>query len=167
MEKTEMVNVKLVVVGGAPEGDEFLLHLPCVLGRAKSADIPLPHPLVSRNHCQLFEQDNLLFVKDLGSTNGTFVGSERIEECVIRHGDLLTIGTVTFRAMDVGVPQTRPLSADRAGVPLGSTDTPVHAAQSETCTLNQSDTGILSGKVVEESADGLNGPSYHRPNKAK
>lgn len=94
----DMLRVKLVVVGGAPEGDEFRLALPSVLGRSRDASLPLPHPLVSRMHCELFERDDRLFVKDLGSTNGTFVGSERIEESVIHHGDLLTIGTVTFRA---------------------------------------------------------------------
>lgn len=95
-----MLRAKLVVVGGAPEGDEFPLHpLPCTLGRAKSSTLPLPHPLVSREHCKLFLQDGQLRIRDLGSTNGTFVGSERIEECVVRDGDLITIGTVTFRAL--------------------------------------------------------------------
>lgn len=93
-----MVDVKLVVVGGAPEGDEFRLDLPCILGRAREVSLPLTHPLVSRTHCELFERDGELFVRDLGSTNGTFVGRDRVEESVVRHGDLLTVGTVTFRA---------------------------------------------------------------------
>lgn len=97
--ETYMLNVKLVVVGGAPEGDEFHLNLPCVMGRSREATMPMPHPLVSRRHCELAERDGLLFVRDLSSTNGTFVGSERVEECVIHDGDLLTIGTVTFRAV--------------------------------------------------------------------
>ena len=102
-----MLDVKLVVVGGATEGDEFQLVLPSTLGRARSASIPLPHPLVSRQHCELIERDNRLFVRDLGSTNGTFVGSERVQEdTVVEHGALLTIGTVTFRAFSAGQPVT-------------------------------------------------------------
>lgn len=94
-----MLNAKLVVVGGATEGDEFQLSLPAILGRSRADTIPLPHPLVSRQHCQLFEKDGYLFVRDLNSTNGTFVGSERVdEEMAVHHGSLLTIGTVTFRA---------------------------------------------------------------------
>jgi len=94
----DMLKVKLVVIGGAPEGDEFQLELPSVLGRSRDVSLPLPHPLVSRQHCELFEREGQLFVRDLGSTNGTFVGSERVTESILEHGGLLTIGTVTFRA---------------------------------------------------------------------
>ena len=59
----------------------------------------LPHPLVSRNHCELFESDGKLMVRDLGSLNGTFVNNERITESPLAPGELLTIGTVTFRAV--------------------------------------------------------------------
>lgn len=99
-----MLKVKLVVVGGATEGDEFQLELPAILGRSRDAAIPMPHPLVSRQHCELVERADRLFVRDLGSTNGTFVGSERIDESVVDHGALLTIGTVTFRAHYDGLP---------------------------------------------------------------
>lgn len=102
-----MLNAKLVVVGGATEGDEFQLSLPAILGRSRSASIPLPHPLVSRQHCELFEKEGQLFVRDLNSTNGTFVGSERVdEEMAVGHGSLLTIGTVTFRAFYDKLPRS-------------------------------------------------------------
>ena len=99
-----MLEVKLVVVGGATEGDEFQLELPAVLGRACEVTLPLPHPLVSRRHCELVDRDGSLLVRDLGSTNGTFVGSERITESVLEHGQLLTVGTVIFRAFHAGHP---------------------------------------------------------------
>ena len=59
----------------------------------------LPHPLVSRQHCELFEANGQLMVRDLGSLNGTFVNNQRITESPLPPGELLTIGTVTFRAM--------------------------------------------------------------------
>lgn len=102
--KQDMLDVKLVVVGGANEGDEFQLKLPATLGRGREATLPLPHPLVSRQHCELMDRDGLLVVRDLGSTNGTFVGSERVTESVLEHGQLLTIGTVTFRACLADLP---------------------------------------------------------------
>ena len=40
-----------------------------------------------------------LRVRDLGSLNGTFVGSKRIEDAEVPPGELLTVGTVTFRAV--------------------------------------------------------------------
>ncbi len=94
-----MINAKLVVVGGATDNEEVELHLPAVLGRGRDVTVSLPHPLVSRRHCELFETDERLMVRDLGSTNGTFVGSERVVESVLGSGELLTIGTVTFRAI--------------------------------------------------------------------
>lgn len=107
-----MINAKLVVVGGTAESELIeLQHLPTVFGRGRDATISLPHPLVSRQHCEIFEANGRLMVRDLGSTNGTFVGSERIVESVLAPGDLLTIGTVTFRAMYGGISEVDPRDA--------------------------------------------------------
>jgi predicted component of type VI protein secretion system len=59
----------------------------------------LPHPLVSRQHCELYENGGQLMVRDLGSLNGTFVNNQRVTESPLPPGELLTIGTVTFRAV--------------------------------------------------------------------
>jgi pSer/pThr/pTyr-binding forkhead associated (FHA) protein len=62
--------------------------------------LTLPHPLVSRRHCELFEKAGVLHVRDLKSLNGTYVDSQRIEGTSELHPDqLLTIGNVTFRAI--------------------------------------------------------------------
>jgi len=89
---------KLKVVGGDLECTEVTLQLPATLGRAPDASLSLMHPLVSRHHCELFVVEGDVHVRDLGSLNGTFVGSQRIDESPLRPGDLLTVGTVTFRA---------------------------------------------------------------------
>ena len=96
--------VKLVVVGGEALPSETNLELPVVLGRGREADVSLPHALVSRRHCELYESQGSLRVRDLGSLNGTFVGSKRIQDEEMTPGELLTVGTVTFRAVfeDVG-----------------------------------------------------------------
>jgi hypothetical protein len=59
----------------------------------------LPHPLVSRQHCELYETEGRLMVRDLGSLNGTFINNERISDAPLPSGELLTVGAVTFRAM--------------------------------------------------------------------
>lgn len=94
-----MLEAKLIVVGGDAKVTEVKLNLPSVIGRGKSATLILPHPLVSRRHCEIYEADGKLMVRDLGSLNGTFVGSELVTEAVLPPGELLTIGTVTFRAV--------------------------------------------------------------------
>jgi pSer/pThr/pTyr-binding forkhead associated (FHA) protein len=93
------LNVKLVVVGGEVKTTEIILKLPSTIGRGRGTAVVLPHPLVSRNHCELYEADGKLMVRDLGSLNGTFVNNERIDEAPLAPGELLTIGTVTFRAV--------------------------------------------------------------------
>lgn len=97
-----LAEARLLVVGG---GDHFLASevplntLPLRIGRMRGCHVVLAHPLVSREHCEIFELDGGLFVRDLGSTNGTFVGRERIDTSPLCPGDLLTVGVVTFRAV--------------------------------------------------------------------
>lgn len=93
------INVKLVVVGGDVKTTELTLRLPSTIGRGRGTSVVLPHPLVSRQHCELFEADGQLMVRDLGSLNGTFVNNQRVTESPLPPGELLTIGTVTFRAV--------------------------------------------------------------------
>lgn len=129
--------MKLVVVGGAKEGEEYRLDLPVTLGRAKEASIPLPHPLVSRQHCEIIERDDALFVRDLGSTNGTFVGRDRVKESFLHHGQLLTIGTVTFRASYATHTETCPQSDPKIPLPPDS--------DIDTASLTRVDTGQIAG----------------------
>jgi len=93
------LSAKLVVVGGEVKSAEIKLRLPSTIGRGRGATIMLPHPLVSRQHCELFETNGKLMVRDLGSLNGTFVNNERISEAPLPPGELLTVGAVTFRAV--------------------------------------------------------------------
>jgi predicted component of type VI protein secretion system len=93
------LSAKLVVVGGEVKSAEIKLRLPSTIGRGRGATIMLPHPLVSRQHCELFETNGRLMVRDLGSLNGTFVNNERISEAPLPPGELLTVGAVTFRAV--------------------------------------------------------------------
>lgn len=93
------MDITLVVVGGKTNASEVHLSLPTVIGRGPKCQLQLPLPLVSRRHCELFEKEGKLFVRDLGSMNGTYVGSDRITEIELPHEGLLTIGAVTFRAL--------------------------------------------------------------------
>lgn len=98
---TFMLSVKLVVVGGEAKSKEVQLKLPTIIGRGREGvSLTLPHKLVSRKHTELFEQEGQLFVRDLGSLNGTYVNSQRIAESQpLKPNELLTLGNVTFRAV--------------------------------------------------------------------
>ena len=64
------------------------------IGRSPGAEFILDAPLVSRLHCQLSATDHTLDVKDLNSTNGTFVNGERIVTARLQPGDRLKVGRV-------------------------------------------------------------------------
>ena len=108
-----MLNAKLIVVGGDAKRTEVSLkQLPATIGRGRDATITLPHSLVSRKHCELFENDNQLFVRDLNSLNGTYLNNEKVtEDTSILPGQLLTLGNVTFRA-DYAVQENSAKSSD-------------------------------------------------------
>ena len=93
------MEAKLVVVGGDAKMKEIRLKLPAIVGRGKGSTLKLPHALVSRQHCEIFEANGKLMVRDLGSLNGTFINNQRITEAELPAGELLSIGTVTFRAV--------------------------------------------------------------------
>ena len=95
-----MLKVKLVVVGGDAKSKEVKLRLPTVIGRGRDVNLTLPHALVSRRHAELFDKEGYLYVRDLGSLNGTYVNNRKISsEQKLAPNELLTLGNVTFRAM--------------------------------------------------------------------
>ena len=94
-----MINAKLIVVGGAKQTEVTLKKLPTTIGRSKDASITLPHSLVSRQHCEIFEEQGILYIRDLNSLNGTFLNNEKINGSrPLLPDQLLTLGNVTFRA---------------------------------------------------------------------
>jgi predicted component of type VI protein secretion system len=140
-----MLNAKLVVVGGDAKVTEIQLNLPTCIGRSREAKLKLPHPLVSRQHCELFEREGQLFVRDLGSLNGTYIDNQKIEkEHALRPNQLLTLGNVTFRAVyeanssvaagDTAVADTseRPTQPAESSAPAGPHDLTVPVPAPET-----------------------------------
>ncbi len=93
------MQAKLVVVAGAKPAT-LSLKLPAIVGRSRESNVKVKHHHISRSHCEIFEIDGELAVRDLGSANGTFVNGQRIDEPVLLgEGDELTIGSVTFEAV--------------------------------------------------------------------
>ena len=64
------------------------------IGRSTGAELILDAALVSRLHCQLSAGGGALQVKDLDSTNGTFVNGKRITSAQLQPGDRLGVGRV-------------------------------------------------------------------------
>ena len=83
------------------------------VGRADDCKIRIPSTNVSRKHCKLTLKDRLAFIVDLQSVNGTFVNGAKISKStILREGDILLIGPITFRVM-VPTSVTKPLTPVR------------------------------------------------------
>jgi pSer/pThr/pTyr-binding forkhead associated (FHA) protein len=79
-----------------------------VIGRQHDCDLRVPLPTVSRRHCQIGQNGQMLKVRDLGSKAGTFINDERIDpdgESDLKPGDCLRIGPVVFMCRIDGKPE--------------------------------------------------------------
>lgn len=73
-------------------------RLPFRVGRETGLDLSLPSQVVSSIHAELFQVEGQLMVRDLGSTNGTFVNKIPVEDqAPLADGDNLQFATITFR----------------------------------------------------------------------
>ncbi len=91
------MDVRLIVVGGKTRKTRVSLKLPATIGRSHDADLTIAHPMISRKHCEIFESEGLLRIRDLGSLNGTVVGDKAVGEAALRPNDEFTVGPLTFR----------------------------------------------------------------------
>ena len=87
---------------------------PFLVGRHSSAALTIPSPTVSNIHAELRVEAGVLHVKDLGSTNGTFINGERVEgEFTVSSGDLLQFAEVVFRVgLDSGRYDSKTVAGD-------------------------------------------------------
>ena len=63
-----------------------------LLGRSSFNDFALDHSTVSSAHCEVILSDDGIVIRDLGSTNGTFIEGRRIAQDNLFHGQRLTLG---------------------------------------------------------------------------
>ena len=68
-----------------------------IVGRAVTSDIPIFDPTISRRHAELHVTKAGVTVKDLGSSNGTFINGERITDGTLAANDSVTFGKVVFQ----------------------------------------------------------------------
>ena len=99
---------------------ELKAGAPMVVGRAPTSDIPVFDPTISRRHAELVTDDRGVQVRDLGSSNGTFLNGSRIETCTVAVGDTVTFGKVAFKLHPASI-TSAPTVADAKDAPSGAT----------------------------------------------
>jgi hypothetical protein len=124
----------LVFVSGRNQGTELQLK-PGLnrIGRDATNDLSINDPSVSGSHCELMFEAGAILVNDLGSTNGTFIDQNPVQEGTLCSGQTLQLGTVEMRleapelgpssesnrptAPRIEIPIPRPINAGRTSHP--------------------------------------------------
>jgi len=114
-----------------------------IIGRGEDCGLRVPLAKVSRHHCELVKGDEELQVRDLGSSNGTYVNDERISQSVLKAGDRLSVGPVVFTVQVDGVPEKikppqAPAPAPKAA-PAGGEDEEVVDLEADLAALEDED----------------------------
>lgn len=91
---------KLQAITGEITGQEISVDRDMLVGRHQDADVLLQAADISRRHAALLLKDQLLWVQDLNSSNGTFVNDIRIEqEKQLHDGDIVQFASFKFSVL--------------------------------------------------------------------
>jgi len=89
------------------------------IGRVEDNMFQIAEPSVSSHHCEVVLRGNEVLIRDLNSTNGTFINNEKIGEGILKPGQTLRLGNVELK-LDTPAPAPAPAPAKRpVTVPSG------------------------------------------------
>ena len=136
-----MFQVELKVLEGRQQGKTIPLNVrQFLIGREQDCHLRPNSDLVSRHHCVFTVDDFTVRLRDLGSTNGTFVNGERIQgQRVLKPGDHVSVGKLSF---EIVVRKDAPVAAPVAAREGASSSTPAPhpGVESSETSLNVTDT---------------------------
>src|SRR5690606_27346493 len=90
-------------ISGKYQGGEFPLDefQEIVIGRSSDLDMVLVEEMVSRRHAKISLQGGVVSIEDMGSTNGTFVNGEKVQQATLQEGDRVLIGTSILKLVSI------------------------------------------------------------------
>lgn len=133
---------ELVICTGANRGKRWPISTdPIVLGRSSGCDIVIMDGVVSRRHCEIWRERDGIHLRDLDSSNASFVNGQPVEAAILNVGDEVTIGGYTFVVAQAGATNELLSSSDDAPTPrtvsLAESRFILDETPSETRTLGQ------------------------------
>ncbi len=104
--KGEIMDVKLVMFRRDGQQRDFAItNKTTVIGRGEDCTLKIPLVSISRRHCELIKSDDNLLIRDLASSNGTYINNHRVNESELKAGDRITLGPTTFTVQIDGKPE--------------------------------------------------------------
>ena len=100
---------KLVILTQGLTGRAHELNVDrTTIGRVEDNMFQIADPSVSSHHCEVHLRGSEVLIRDLNSTNGTFINGEKITESVLKPGQTLRLGNVELKLDAPGAPPPRP-----------------------------------------------------------
>jgi pSer/pThr/pTyr-binding forkhead associated (FHA) protein len=100
---------KLVIQNQGMTGRACELHTDrTTIGRVEDNTFQIADPSVSSHHCEVHLRGSDIFIRDLNSTNGSFINGNKIEESILKPGQVLRLGQVELKLEVEGAAPTAP-----------------------------------------------------------
>jgi pSer/pThr/pTyr-binding forkhead associated (FHA) protein len=111
---------KLVILSQGLNGRTHELKVEkTTIGRVEDNSFQIAEPSVSSHHCEVLLRGDEVVIKDLNSTNGTFINDEKITESVLKPGQTLRLGQIELR-LENGAPAPAATASAPAPAPAGA-----------------------------------------------
>jgi pSer/pThr/pTyr-binding forkhead associated (FHA) protein len=112
---------RFIVIRGPDRGESLVVGpSPITLGSGSASDVRLSDPTISRRHLSVTLAESGVVVRDLGSTNGSFVGGARFQELLLGFGAEIQIGQTLLKYLpDEEHVDVAPAASERFGNMLG------------------------------------------------
>ena len=114
------------------EGDPIEVQGEMTVGRGSSCDVVIEQDRLSRNHAKLTVADGVLFVEDLGSTNGTFLNDQPVTSSVAaKNADVLKFDTFAYRVCITGAVDDSNTTLTDVAEPLDAAEEQILSAKTQ------------------------------------
>lgn len=151
---------KLVVLTHSMAGRSYDLATErTTVGRVEDNAFQIAEPSVSSRHCEILLRGGDIVVKDLNSTNGTFINGEKVSESVLKPGQTLRLGNVELKldapgASAASAPAaSAPAQASAPAAPAASHPAPASPAKKESAK-------VVGGGISIEQLESGGGRSF-------
>lgn len=146
-----MLKAELKVIGGTHAGELIpLAKQRFLIGRGDDCQLRPASEQVSRNHCAFSIDDYTVRLRDLGSTNGTYVNDERLHgEVILKQGDRVRVGSLHFE-MQISQEQVEHDQAATTDAEAGVSASPLAP---DTTELSATETALAVPSPAETSPE--------------
>ena len=146
---------KLVVLSAGLNGRTHELNVDkTTIGRVEDNTFQIADPSVSSHHCEVLLRGSDVVVKDLNSTNGSFINGEKFaDEAVLKPGQTLRLGQIELQLLTEGMPMPSPAANPAPKPAAPAAPAPMKKAMDSTMVVPR-------GVNLNELSDGARGPGF-------